>query len=97
MQGWCPDLVVIGITFLAEQKTGSLLILGSCYFETKFWANGIIVHQPGFSGNSREFPLLNHHLGEMGRVRSRFNLTRKLVDTLGTLEFILDPHLNFLV
>ncbi len=43
------------------------------------WAYGIIFHQPGFPWNSWGFPLLNHHLGEIGRVRSRANLTRMFI------------------
>ena len=38
----------------------------------------IIFHQPHDFPEIRRFPLLNHHLGEIGRVRSRANLTRLL-------------------
>ena len=42
-----------------------------------FWSGqiGIIFDQPRFPWNLRGFPLPNHHLGEIGRVRSRWNLT----------------------
>ena len=41
------------------------------------WPNGIIFHQPGFSWNSRGFPLLFTTIWRKpGRVRSRPNLTR---------------------
>ena len=43
---------------------------GKCCKAWRFWPNGIIFHQPRFPWNSRGFPLLNHHLGEIGRVRS---------------------------
>ena len=39
----------------------------------------IIFHHPGFPWN-KKFPLLNHHLGEIGRGnRSRANLTRYII------------------
>ena len=44
-------------------------------YQSYFWPNGIIFHQPSDFPEMRDLPLLNHHLGR-GRVRSRWNLAR---------------------
>ena len=52
------------------------VLRNNMFFVQMIWPNGIIFHQPRFPWNFRGFPLLNHHLGKIGRVRSLYNLTR---------------------